>query len=193
MNLNTLLKDKNVLRLVVILSIFNLLGYVMVKDVTVVIFFLLVGYLTTYFSKNMIVVLLVAIVFSNLFAFYRNTEFKEKRTEGMANENKSTKKKSEETDDYSQIDHSKTLDSMMANLEATMEPEELEKMSKVSERLVGQQKILQKNIRQMAPMINESMKTIESLGGAKGLANMAGQIDSVMKTLGNTLPAIKKE
>lgn len=61
-----LLKDKNVLRVVVFLAIVNLLGYVMVKDFNAVIFFIIVGFLATYYSKNMIVVSLIAMVATNV-------------------------------------------------------------------------------------------------------------------------------
>lgn len=66
MNVKMLLKDKNVLRVVVFIAIVNLLGYVMVKDFNAVIFFIIVGFLATYYSKNMIVVSLIAMVATNV-------------------------------------------------------------------------------------------------------------------------------
>jgi len=59
------MKDKNVLRIVAFISVVNLLGYVMMRDVDSVAFFVIIGFLTTYFSKNMIVVLLVAMITTN--------------------------------------------------------------------------------------------------------------------------------
>ena len=68
LNIKSILKDKNVLRIVAFISLLNLLGYIMVRDMTSVVFFLLVGYLGTYFSKNMIVILLIAMFTTNFFA-----------------------------------------------------------------------------------------------------------------------------
>jgi len=75
--MDKILKDKNVLYTVFVLAILNLLGYLLVKNVEAVAFFLVIGFLTTYFSKNMIVVLMVAIISTSVFASTRN------RREGM--------------------------------------------------------------------------------------------------------------
>lgn len=66
-NIKSLLKDKNVLYIVMFLAVANMLGYLVLRDFEVILFFLLVGFLTTYFSKNMIIVLVVAMVASGLF------------------------------------------------------------------------------------------------------------------------------
>lgn len=65
-NIKSLLKDKNVLYVVFFLAISNLFGYLLMNELDAVIFFLVIGFLTTYFSKNMIVVMLVAMISTNL-------------------------------------------------------------------------------------------------------------------------------
>lgn len=80
-NTKMLLKDKNVLRVVVFLAIVNLLGYVMVKDFNAVIFFVIVGFLATYYSKNMIVVALIAMVATNVMVVAKRKSY-----EGFASE-----------------------------------------------------------------------------------------------------------
>jgi hypothetical protein len=88
-NMDSLLKDKNVLYIVVFIAIANLLGYLMLHDFEAILFFLLVGFLTTYFSKNMIIILIVGMVSAALFKVSsqpRNTFF-----EGF--EGEKTKKK----------------------------------------------------------------------------------------------------
>lgn len=66
LNVKSLLKDKNVLYVVLFLAVSNLFGYLLMREMDAVIFFLVVGFLTTYFSKNMIVVMLVAMISTNL-------------------------------------------------------------------------------------------------------------------------------
>ena len=65
--MDKLLNDKNVLYTVFVIAILNLLGYLMVKNVEAVMFFLIIGFLTTYFSKNMIIILIVGMVSAALF------------------------------------------------------------------------------------------------------------------------------
>ena len=82
MKLNTkeLLRDKTVLRVMVFFAVVTLLGYVMIKDVNAVVFFILVGFLSTYYSKNMIIVAGIAILATNIMVLLkRNTYY-----EGLA-------------------------------------------------------------------------------------------------------------
>ena len=45
----------------------NLLGYIMMKNINAAIFFSVVGFLSSYFTKNMIVILLIAMISTNLY------------------------------------------------------------------------------------------------------------------------------
>jgi len=65
MNVRSLLKDKNVLYVVLFLAVTNLFGYLLLQNFDAIVFFLVVGFLTSYFSKNMIVVMLVAMISTN--------------------------------------------------------------------------------------------------------------------------------
>ena len=60
--MDKLLNDKNVLYVVFVLAILNLLGYLLTNNLEAIVFFLMVGFLSTYFSKNMIIVLIIAMV-----------------------------------------------------------------------------------------------------------------------------------
>ena len=62
MDMNSLLRSRNTLYLVLFLSVMNLFSYLMLKQLDAVAFFIIVGFLATYFSKNMIIVLLAAMV-----------------------------------------------------------------------------------------------------------------------------------
>ena len=65
-NMKKMLKNKTVLYIVFFIALMNMMGYLMVNNIDAVILLFLVGLLTSYFSKNMIVVLLVAVLFTNL-------------------------------------------------------------------------------------------------------------------------------
>lgn len=71
-DMKKLLKNKMVLYIVLFITVTNLLGYLMVNNIDAVILLFLVGLLTSYFSKNMIVVMLAAIIFTNLLVGSKN-------------------------------------------------------------------------------------------------------------------------
>ena len=93
--MDNILNDKNVLYIVFVIAILNVLGYLMTRNVEAVLFFLIIGFLTTYFSKNMIIVLIITILSTSIFASTRTTYVQEYTgKEGMASsDNTNTKKK----------------------------------------------------------------------------------------------------
>ena len=62
MDIQSLLRSRNTLYLVLFLAVMNLFSYLMLKQLDAVAFFIIVGFLATYFSKNMIVILLASMV-----------------------------------------------------------------------------------------------------------------------------------
>ena len=66
MKLKSLLKSKLVLYTTFVVAILHVLGYIAVDDDKALLFFIALGVLTTFFSKNMIIVLVVAIVGTNV-------------------------------------------------------------------------------------------------------------------------------
>jgi len=66
------LHNKYVLYFTVFITIINLVGTVSMGDLTTPLVFVLVGFLTTFFSKNMFVVLAVALVVANVLKYGAN-------------------------------------------------------------------------------------------------------------------------
>jgi len=66
-NLNAMLKNKIVLYLVFFIAVSNVFGYLMINEYDAIMLFFLVGFLTSYFSKNMIIVMATAIIATNTF------------------------------------------------------------------------------------------------------------------------------
>ena len=63
-----LLTNRTVLNVVFVIALLNIIGYLMIGSYHEIVQFILVALLTSYFSKNMIVVLGVPMVIVNLFA-----------------------------------------------------------------------------------------------------------------------------
>jgi hypothetical protein len=132
MNIRSLLKDKNVLYVVAFLAVTNLFGYLLLQNFDAVVFFLIVGFLTSYFSKNMIVVMLVAMISTN---FIVGTKQLGVVTEGMSggtgrkkSKDKKVKKpktaKDEENDDSVVTITDTTKETMTQLSPATVEQEQ---------------------------------------------------------------------
>lgn len=103
--MDQLLNDKNVLYIVFVVAILNLLGYLITNNLEAVVFFLIVGFLSTYFSKNMIIVLIISIITTSIFAttrspkvIYTTKEGMESMTEGKKNIGNSMDKDAEKVD-----------------------------------------------------------------------------------------------
>lgn len=83
-----LLQNKYVLYAVLVIAVLNIIGYLAVKNIDAIAFFILIGLLTIYFTRNMIIILVMCIVATN---FYIGTTrivsgFRSKSVEGLANE-----------------------------------------------------------------------------------------------------------
>ena len=87
-----MLKDKRVLYVVCFIAFVNLLGYITLDNKDAVSLFLIIGLLTSFFSKNMIVISLSAMIFTNLLISLRKHD---RLREGM--EDKKSKSKSKPT------------------------------------------------------------------------------------------------
>jgi len=62
---SSLATDKNVLYIMLIIAVVNVVGYLMMGNFEAVIFFAIVAYLSTFFTKNMVIVFLVSILATN--------------------------------------------------------------------------------------------------------------------------------
>lgn len=120
-NFNKIIKklttNKYVLYVVLFLAITNILGYLMVKDFESIALFIALGVITSYFSKNMIIVLGIAMLGTNF--IFANNRIREglsgQEEEGSApveetKETKETKKSTkEETNEETKKDPMTTL------------------------------------------------------------------------------------
>jgi len=79
--ISNMLTDKFTRKIIFVLSLFNLIGYLVYRNFDAIIFFILIAGIVRYFSKNMTIVLLISIIIVNLFVFIKNTK------EGMETDN----------------------------------------------------------------------------------------------------------
>ena len=67
-----LIYNKTVLYLILIIALTNLFIIFQQNDIFSIVFFFLIGFLTTFFSKNMIVILCICIFFTNVLKYGRS-------------------------------------------------------------------------------------------------------------------------
>ena len=198
-DINSLLRDKNVLYIVAFLAATNLISYLMAGNYESIVFFGVVGYLATYYSKNMIVILLISMLTTNLLL---GTRMLKRNVEAMANNDKPKEKKNEEnsTEEMSNndvketkpkekmqpnIDYAATLEQAYDNLDNLIGQDGIKKMGEQTERLASKQKELMQNIESMGPMLEKAGSMLNSLP-LENLGNLQDTLNNALKKIGGS-------
>ena len=198
--MKSLLKDKNVLRIVALVSVLNLLGYLMMQNLDAVAFFIIIGFLTTYFSKNMIVVLLVAMISTNFLVMSRSAG--RKMVEGMGNKGVPTTKDVKDKDEKkapegenekveqematgkpSKLDEAATVEKAYENLQSMLGSDGIKHMSDETDELAKKQQKLAGMIKNMQPMMKNVESMMERMGGMEGMQDMMSNVAPLVKGL----------
>jgi hypothetical protein len=190
MALNTkLLKDKNVLYVVMFVAVTNFFVYLLMHNWTAAVIFALLAYLTTYFSKNMIIVLLVAMISTNIIV--ASGHMTRRVVEGMENKKKDKKKEEVEEDEKdkdegytnkSDINYPATLEKAYDDLDSLIGKDGIDKMTNDTSKLVEQQNKLLKNLENMTPLIEQTSKLLNILP-IDSMNNIQGSLGSVINNL----------
>lgn len=190
LNVKSLLTNKNVLRLISVLALVHLMGYVMVRNMNAVTFFAASGLLMTYFNKNMIIVLLTTMIATNLYVVFMKT------TEGFGGKGASrtnTRKvqdttvmpASESLDQEMStgaggLDTGATIDKTYENLENILGSKTIQHMGKDTQKLVKRQQKLQEQIENLQPALSKSMDLLNQMGGPNGIEGMINNVNSML-------------
>jgi len=201
MKLGGLLKNKYVLYFFLFVAITNVLGYLAIGDFHSLTLFVVLGLMSSYFSKNMIVNLAVAILGTNIILASRKMrEGLENRKEGLQ-QKKRMEDENEEEEGYTQnnvkpsepapateseedtsvgerIDYAATMEQAYDNLNNMLGEGGMKNLTEDTKSLMTQQKQLMENLQSMAPLMNNAKKMIE------GLNIGGGQIDKIAKVIG---------
>jgi len=197
-SLSNLLTNKYVLNVVFFVSVLNLIGYVMYRNYDAVTYFVLIGLMMAYFSKNMIIILGVPLILVNLFSLgkrkvYEGLENKvspgEKAVENQkefddvvsaSNSIKDTKEdevKGKEKFEVGRkkgqynIDYASTIEDAYDDLNKIIGGEGIQKLTEDSQRLMKQQQQLAKAMEGMGPLIE---KMAPMLQGAQNMLKSVG-------------------
>ena len=119
-SVSKMLENKYVLYFVLFLAVTNLFGYLILGNFTAIIFFILVGYLVSIFSKNMIVVLSVPLIFTSILMVGKKVkEGMEDATKEQIKDELLNKKEEKEKNIGVKLTNAQTLQTNVANAKAT--------------------------------------------------------------------------
>ena len=104
-NISKILSSSILLRVIFVLSFFNIIGYLVYGNFNAIIFFLLVAGLVKYFSRNMILILGIPLFVVNLFVMGKSVK------EGMENSKSSDNNDSKSNENTSQDPSNNTVES----------------------------------------------------------------------------------
>jgi hypothetical protein len=170
-----ILTNKWILYFIFVIGIFDVIHFYQRGDITSVAIFFIVGLLTSFFSKNMIVIIVVAIAISHLVAYgnkmtegLENEEDAEEDVEeGLENE-EDAEEEEEAKDSFTAIkDTAKTVDLMKTGHASDL--------SSQTSDLLKKQKELMKNMNQLEPLLKKAENLIqgkktEGFGGISSFA-----------------------
>jgi Skp family chaperone for outer membrane proteins len=162
------------------------MGYLLVQNTEAIVFFLIVGFLSTYFSKNMIIVLIIAMVSTSIFTSTRGRYVKEgMRTSREAPKEEADKKEDKSTDSAKKSDKDKkkmSSDSEMDKAEND-EEDEPEAMSNKSN--------TKKNRLDYAGNLAEAYNNLQKTIGKGGIKALTGQTETLLNQQKNLMDNIK--
>jgi len=191
---NKLLKNKIVYYVVVVVAFLHLVGYMSIRNFDALGFFVAVGVLSTFFSKNKVVNMLIAVVATNLMytgSFIRegmkegNEDVEEDEGGAKKKKKKKKKKEEEEEDDGftkmdipsstpkslssdesegSRIDYASTMEQAYDNLQNILGNGGMKGLTEETEKLVKQQQNLVSSLNSMSPALKSAQKTMEMFG-----------------------------
>ena len=183
MKFRNLINNRFVLYAVSFLALMNVVGYLTRQDMQSVTFFVVLGYLSTYFSKNMVVNLLVAVLGTNILLMNGNYQEgmqqkkkKEKEEENMQNLSPKAMRGGVDTP---RIDAEANIRAGYQELEKLLGHGGMQNLAKDSQQLAAQQKKLLKSVNNMQPMIEQLGGMVNSFGGVEGINNMVESLKNL--------------
>lgn len=164
---SSFLQNKYVLYILAVIAIVNILMFANQKDYNSVFVFVIIGFLVSFFSKNMIVVLLSAILLTHALKYVLSTresmKNKKKTKEGFEHEGE--EKPEEEDEDEDILD---TVDIDVEPTEDGAEDDKLAKKQETYEKLKDDftefqsiQEDILKNMKEIDPLLTKAESFIE--------------------------------
>ena len=170
-NLKGTMQDKRVLYAVGLLSLLYVLFLANEKDFNSVFVFAIVGFLLSFFTKNMILILIVALLFTHFIKFtihYKKEGMENKKKEGLKSKKEGMEDKEEKEEDSKEekeeepkldkveVDEDLPENEDMSEGERKQKKEEYDKLKKEFVEFQSIQKDILKNMQEIDPLLNKA-------------------------------------
>jgi len=177
----SLLQNKMVLNVVFVIAVLNVLGYLVMGNFEAVTLFVLIGGLTSFFSKNMILILGIPLIVANLYGMrFRSFEGMEGKDEEKKKEEDATLKKLAENkpdpsakdgEEFevgrkkgsSKIDYATTVEDAYADLNKILGGDGIKKLTADTQGLLEQQAQLTKAMGNLGPMMKNMKPMMDNM------------------------------
>jgi hypothetical protein len=174
--LRNILKNKYFLYFIFIVSFFNILGYIASKNYKAILCFIIVAFITTYFNKNMAIVLTIAvittIILSPLFGFIK---------EGLENNNNKENKKQQNNDDK-QITITDTENVIKDEpKQDESEVQNTESLDTLNKGITGGSKKVNNSHIDLAATLEESYDNLNNMLGSEGINKLTEDTKKLME------------
>jgi len=176
---NNLLHNKYVLYLMLFFAITNVVGYLTIGDYKALGMFISLAVITSYFTKNFIIIFGIAI-------FGANILLANNVVEGFRKIKKKKKKEEDEDEEGGErIDYAATKDAAYNNLEKMLGPRGVKGLTSDASKLMGQQEKMMENLETFAPLLTKAEKM---MGQFSGLSGSLGNVDGLLGKLAEAKP-----
>ena len=175
MNYYKLLNCRSVLYFILILALCDLFYFAMEKDYLFCGIFILIGFLTSFFSKNMMVILVIAIALTNILRFGKSASV----NEGMEDNQDEILENLEENDDSNENKVEDKVDDMEAITELNVSSKKKSTSPSANDMVAGldeqttnliqQQKTLMKNMENLTPLLQNAESLMEKFQSLKNI------------------------
>lgn len=195
-----ILTNKWVLNVVAVIAMFNMIGFMVMGNLNNILIFIVLSILVRYFSKNMIIVLGVPLIFVNLLFMNKNIEGLETATTTEPTTTTTTPEKKIEapvihgteapnasnvkTDEHfevgrpknsgSKIDYAATVESAYDELNKVLGGDGIKNLTDDTQKLMKQQMELAKSMEGLAPMVEKMMPMAQQMQGMMQSMNTSG-------------------
>lgn len=207
-----LLRNKLLLNIVAFIALLNLLSFIIIGNINSAIFFIVLALLIRYFSKNMIIVLGIPIIFVNLLSFKTYREGLETPDVGGSNvtvektdeKDEKINEKDEKTSSNgtapeenfevgraknkgaNKIDYATTIEDAYDDLNKILGSDGIKRLTDDTQHLMKQQMDLAKSMESMTPLIENMLPM------AQQAQKMMASMDGGSNGLGNIMEMAKK-
>ena len=163
-----ILHNSIILYFILLISIINLISYGLIGNYHVPTFFFLIGIITSYFSKNMTVILTVSLICSNLMKSVRLYEGMEGKNEDVKQEEKdeeeeekSEKKKEKEEDGDVVKPYEKTKETKVQNEKMEGMQQQYKELMTLQDKILGNIGTLEESLSSAEGLVKKIGNSIE--------------------------------